>query len=278
MASEGVVIGSTQVIDAGSSTQVRQNRTPAGAIAVPYDRWTTLSVTVRRVDAGGVSQLVIDSATRDGVAVPGLTGLNVSAMSGYGANWLATGFNIGVLADDAAHGLRALLPEITVTKTSGAPTFVPGGPVSFTIQVENTGTADAANVTVSDVMPASLSSVTWTCSASGVVGAVCPTGSGTGDINEAIAALPVGGRLTYAVSATAPTNTVPTVITNSVSVDTELGVCAGDTDPPCTDSASLTAAPAASVPALGPWGLATLAAVLGAAGGWRRRSRTARQH
>jgi uncharacterized repeat protein (TIGR01451 family) len=240
------------------------------AIAQPYGRWSTLEVTLRRVDSGGASQLQLVSVQRDGVVLSSLNNFNLSLASGYHANWLATGFNVGVVADDMAHGLQVLQPEITVTKSSPGSGFVVSGPVQFDIVVRNTGSAAASNVVVNDTMPAGLSNVTWTCSADG--GATCPAPNGSGDISQNIAALPAGAGLTYQVNATAPAT--PGAVANTVQVDSGNGVCAGNTAPPCLASVSLTGT-LANVPANSPWMLSMLALILlGTA--WQARQRRLR--
>lgn len=267
VASQGVVVGSTTLVDGGSATQPRSNYTPAGAIPQPYDRWSTLEATFRRVDVGGVSQLVLISLQRDGVAVPGLSNFNASARSGYDANWLATGFNVGVAADDMAHGLQVLQPELTVTKTSPSTGFVIGGPVRFDITVRNTGSAPATNVVVTDALPAGLTGVSWTCTAAGA--AACPAASGTGDLNETLATLAPGASLTYQINATGPT--AAGTLTNEVQVAADNGACAGNTAPPCTDSVILTGTAATPVPTAGAWVLSLLTLMLLGTAAWVRR-------
>ncbi len=264
--SQGVVIGSTLVVDGGDATQARWTHSPAGAIAQPYNTWSTLEVTLRRVDSGGTSQLQLVSVQRDGVVVSSLNNFNVSLGSGYNANWLASGFQIGVAADDMAHGLQVLQPEITVAKTSPGSSFVVNGPVQFDIDVRNTGLAPASNLVVNDVMPAGLTAVTWTCTASG--GVACPAATGSGDIHHSLATLPAGAALVYRVNATAPA--ITGAVTNTVQVEAGTGVCAGDTAPPCLATVSLSGTLIA-VPTNQPWALAILAlALLGTAWQWRR--------
>lgn len=88
--------------------------------------------------------------------------------------------------------------DVAVTVDDGRSAVAWGQAVSYTVRLTNAGPIAASSVTVSDVMPAQLTGVTWTCAATG--GATC-TAAGSGDISDSIA-LPVGGTATYAIDAT----------------------------------------------------------------------------
>ena len=51
-----------------------------------------------------------------------------------------------------------LTPQVTlqVVKNDGSSTYTPGGTATYTVTVTNTGASDAANVTVTDLLPAGL--------------------------------------------------------------------------------------------------------------------------
>lgn len=86
--------------------------------------------------------------------------------------------------------------DLRVTKTDDVPDLVNavvGGPVTYTISVENLGPFDATNAQVIDPIPGGLGSCSWTCSGSG--GGSC-AGSGDGSITETVD-LPVGGSVTF---------------------------------------------------------------------------------
>ena len=110
--------------------------------------------------------------------------------------------------------------DLAVIKT-GPSTVVAGGSVTYAVQVTNAGPA-AANgaIFTDDAESAGLTSVSWSCVASG--GAICPGTSGTGAINATIATFPAGGHLLYTVSGTAPasgsvTNTATVAAPNGLS-------------------------------------------------------------
>lgn len=96
-------------------------------------------------------------------------------------------------------------PDMSVTKTDSKTTMSPGQPTTYTIKAKNNGPVAVTGATVVDTMPATLTSVTWTCSATS--GSTCPSTSGSGNINHTVN-LPINGELTYLVTGTlSPTAT-----------------------------------------------------------------------
>ena len=113
--------------------------------------------------------------------------------------------------------------DLAITKTDGVTEAVPGNGITYTITVTNNGPSNVTGATVSDTMPASLSSVTWTCSAS--LGSSC-TGSGSGNISDTAVNLLASGTATYTV-----TGTVSASATGSLSNTASVSVPSGTTDP-----------------------------------------------
>ena len=70
--------------------------------------------------------------------------------------------------------------------------------MTYTITVTNAGPTDAVGAVVTDVFPAALTGVTWTCVGAG--GGVCSP-SGSGSINESVT-VPVGGTVTFTATGT----------------------------------------------------------------------------
>ena len=127
--------------------------------------------------------------------------------------------------------------DLSITKTDGQASAVPGTNVTYTIVVANAGPHDAGGSTLTDIFPAALSGVTWTCSAAG--GAVCPP-NGSGDINVTLPALPVGGTLTFTASGLIdPAATGTLVNTASAALPTG-GIDTNPNNNSATDSDSLT--------------------------------------
>jgi len=126
--------------------------------------------------------------------------------------------------------------DLAISKTDGVTTAIPGTGLSYTIVVSNTGPDDAIGATVTDVIPAALTGVTWTCVAAG--GASC-TAAGSGDINDTVN-VPAGGSLTYTAI-----GTIDTSATGTLSNTATVTVPAGVTDPnlsnnSATDTTTLT--------------------------------------
>ena len=90
------------------------------------------------------------------------------------------------------------LVDLSITKSNGTSTSVPGAPTTYTIIVSNAGPSDAVGASVADAFPPALSGVTWTCAAS--AGSSC-TAAGSGDIADTVTVL-AGGTLTYAATGT----------------------------------------------------------------------------
>jgi uncharacterized repeat protein (TIGR01451 family) len=121
-----------------------------------------------------------------------------------------------------------LAADLAISKT-GSTSVSTGGSVSYTLRVWNNGTNAVTGATVTDTLPASLTSVSWTCVATGTADcntALAGTGAtGTGNISLTNVSLEVdtGGTttadtnyLTFTITATAPA--VAGSVTNTASV------------------------------------------------------------
>lgn len=83
--------------------------------------------------------------------------------------------------------------DLSLSKTDGVTSALPGGEVTYTLEVHNGGPSDIAGATVTDTFPADLT-CRWTCQAEG--GALCAAGQQTGHVADSVA-LPVGTRALY---------------------------------------------------------------------------------
>jgi uncharacterized repeat protein (TIGR01451 family) len=109
----------------------------------------------------------------------------------------------------------------------------------------NSGAVDAPNTVVADPIPAGITAYAWTCAANG--GAVCPSASGSGAINETIATFPAGSSVVYTIVATVSANP-PAVVTNTATTTPPNGLCLpGNTPPPCGTSVSNPPTPQVSI-------------------------------
>ena len=99
----------------------------------------------------------------------------------------------------------------------------PGGTTTYTIVVSNNGPSNVTGATVADILPAAITSDTFTAVGSG--GASGFTASGSGNINDTVN-LPVGGTITYTLHANIASSATGTLV-NTATVTAPTGV----TDP-----------------------------------------------
>jgi uncharacterized repeat protein (TIGR01451 family) len=159
-----------------------------------------------------------------------------------------------------------MLPaNVTIAKSASSNELTPGGHVTYTVIVANTGGAPAMNVVVADPIPTGVDAFAWTCTSSG--GAICPNASGSGGLAETVASLPAGGQLVYTIDATIATKP-PESIVNTAGVTLPDGACA-----PCSSTVvGQVQAPQEirPVPAADRWVLLLLACLLAGIDGRRR--------
>lgn len=120
----------------------------------------------------------------------------------------------GVAIDDVVVRACAPLPDsdLSITKTNGTTTSVPGGSTTYTIVASNAGPETVGDALVTDTFPASLT-CNWTCTAT--TGSSC-TAAGSGNIADT-ASLASGGSATYvAVCGISPSATGTLVNTATV--------------------------------------------------------------
>jgi uncharacterized repeat protein (TIGR01451 family) len=124
----------------------------------------------------------------------------------------------------------SLSADLSITKTDGQATEVPGTSVTYTIVASNAGPDTATGATVADTVPAAITGVSWTCVGAG--GGTCAA-NGSGNINDTVN-LPVGGSVTYTL-----TGTIGASATGSLSNTATVAAPGGVTDPnPANNSAT----------------------------------------
>ncbi len=151
-------------------------------------------------------------------------------------------------ANNSATDSDTILPtaDLSITKTDGQTTVVVGGVLQYSVVVSNAGPRPVTSATVNDSIPANLTGVTWTCTAS--AGSSCGTASGTANITNRTVSLLGGGTATFTVNGTASA-------TGSLANTARVTAPTGITDPnmannTATDTDSVTS-PAIALPALG---------------------------
>jgi uncharacterized repeat protein (TIGR01451 family) len=163
--------------------------------------------------------------------------------------------------------VTAAQADVSITKTGPTPaTVAANANIAYTLTVTNAGPNPAANVTVTDVLPAGTTFVSATPSPAG---SSC---SGTSTVSCSLGTLAAGGSATIALVVKSPSSAGTVANTATVASSTLDSNLANNTS---TASVTVTAAPA-SVPTLSTWGLALLALLLLLAGCSARFGRKAR--
>ncbi|WP_020215154.1 T9SS type B sorting domain-containing protein [Flavobacterium rivuli] len=109
--------------------------------------------------------------------------------------------------------------DLLVVKTNNQTVYVPGTNTVYTISVTNNGPGTATNVSVSDPLPAGITTMSW--SGNGA--------TGTGSLNNVVASIAVGATVTYQVTVAVPQSFTGNLI-NTVAVTGNQP----DPDPVCT--------------------------------------------
>ena len=138
---------------------------------------------------------------------------NVSLATFVASNAIAIGGGTTSTGDLA--NIAVANPDLSITKTNGVTSVYQGGPVTYTIVVTNKTAAYAVTGTVADTVPASVTSVTWTCAAS--AGSSCAAAAGAGNTINTSATLLANGTATYTVTGTVSAAAVGT-LTNTATV------------------------------------------------------------
>ena len=168
----------------------------------------------------------------------------------------------------ASATVQRLLGVLSVSKVASVSQAQPSEPISYAIEVRNTGNAPADGSVVSDVLPAELQNASWTCVASG--GAVCGAASGTGNLQDTVPTLPAGGSLSYTLKATV--GGANGQVHNTVNVTPGAnGACASGAAAPCAATATVTVGDVMPVPTLHTWVLLALGLLLCSAAGLQLR-------
>ena len=122
--------------------------------------------------------------------------------------------------------------NLTVTKTDGAISAIPGTNTTYTIKVSNAGPNAVTGLGVNDTPPAGMTFTSWTCAAT--AGSNCPA-SGSGPIAATVSILNAGSvtfTVTAAIASSATgsiANTVSLAVPGSV-INTNPTTSATDTD------------------------------------------------
>jgi uncharacterized repeat protein (TIGR01451 family) len=211
---------SSFTLNPGSSLTVTFNVALNSAAAGTYQNPINLSFADPTRASGGSAQGAVNTT-----ATPGSTYANGQPVGGSNYNPASS-----TLEDIVISGVPGTTADLVITKSGTAAAEV-GQPVAYTLLVSNNGPANLpGTITVSDIVPANIGTVTWVCTlAAGT--ADCDTltlGGGSAGSGNTITltrvALNSGGQIQIVVSGTA--------ITAGTAVNTAtVGLPAGYNDP-----------------------------------------------
>ena len=194
------------VSNAGPSTAVAQAVTDDFPAAITAVSWTAVASTGSSVAAASGTGNIVTTVT----LLPGGTAI-FTAVAQISSSATGTLTNTAAVAvppgdntpgNDTATVTNSLTPVtgLVITKDDNQTTAVPGESTTYTITVSNAGPSDATGATLSDPMPAGVSSATWTFVSATGGGSVTGPASGTGDLTTTVD-LPVNATMTFSFTA-----------------------------------------------------------------------------
>jgi uncharacterized repeat protein (TIGR01451 family) len=168
---------------------------------------STLGITGASIAAGSTCELSADVTT---LAVGNLT--NTLA-----PNTLTSTQGISNINTATATLVSSGPADIQVTKTDGFTQIAAGQSVTYTVEVRNNSTtASAVGVPVSDPEPVGMTFTSWSCVASS--GSTCGTATGANSIATTASLAPLG-TATYTILATLDPASLATSLTNQVTIN-----------------------------------------------------------
>jgi uncharacterized repeat protein (TIGR01451 family) len=167
--------------------------------------------------SGSINQLVDMPAastvtfTVTGTVSPGATG----TMSNTATATLPTGVVDFDLGNNTSTDLTDIetVSDLAVTKTDNVSALTPGNPVSYDITVVNNGPSAVNGATLTDLLPATITGATWTCTPGS--GASCGSPAGAGNISLNVD-LAVGASVVVQMTATVSPGAVGTLVNTAV--------------------------------------------------------------
>jgi uncharacterized repeat protein (TIGR01451 family) len=228
------------VSNAGPSTAVDQAVTDLFPSAITAVRWTAAASPGSSVAAASGSGNIMTTVT----LLPGgtVTFTAVAQISPSATGSLSNTATVAVPpgdttpANNTASDSDSLTPQadLSITKTDGVASAVPGTNTIYTIVVSNAGPSTAVAQQVTDNFPSVITAVQWTAVAS--AGSSVAAASGSGNIMTTVTLLP-GGTVTFTAAAT-----IDPSITGTLSNTATVAAPPGDNTPnnSATDSDALT--------------------------------------
>jgi uncharacterized repeat protein (TIGR01451 family) len=146
--------------------------------------------------------------------------------------------------------LTFLRPVVHISKTSSPQgPLAPGDDVTYTVTVSNLGEVPAPGTRITDAPPPGIDPLTWawTCFSTG--GALCPSGSGAGPLDETLAVFPPHSTVTYTITAKADNSEHPSIVNTAEAEPPQPDSACdkapkeGGTSPPCVATVTNRSAP-----------------------------------
>jgi uncharacterized repeat protein (TIGR01451 family) len=177
-----------------------------------------------------------------GTLSPSATGtLSTTATIGVPSGVIDPALGNNTATDLDTIGVVGPTADLSARVTNNLSSLERGLSVTYDAVIANAGPTAAPGSTVTISIPGELTSVTWTCSASG--GAVCPAASGAGSVSGTIPAFPSGGTLSYRFTAA-----VSLTASGTISVTAAVAPPSGLTDPALGNNSATDADPVGTPP------------------------------
>jgi uncharacterized repeat protein (TIGR01451 family) len=236
----GVVL--TETVPANST--FNSGASTAGWVCAPNNNaGSTCTLAIGAVIAGGGNQTATFAVTVVTPLPAGVTQLsNTASIADDGTNGTDSNPANNTSTDTTpASGA----PNLTLTKSDGGASVVPGATVAYTLTYSNTGTIGSAGVTLTETVPANTtfnagaSTAGWVCAPNGNAGSTCTLAIGT------VAAGGGSATATFAVTVINPVPAGANQISNTASI-ADNGANGADSNPAnntASDTTPVTAAP-----------------------------------
>jgi uncharacterized repeat protein (TIGR01451 family) len=194
------------VTNDGPSTSVRARITDTLPAALRNATWSCVSTPAGLCPSGaGVGSIAEIATLAAGVQLRYTVQADIDpAARGTLSNTASAANGPGTTDPDAVNSSATdadplvATSAISVVKTDGRSSSLPGTDIVYAIRVANAGPSEATNSLISDVFPALLLNPTWSCEGSGVT---CPSPASVGSpaaLSETVT-LPVGASIDYTI-------------------------------------------------------------------------------
>ncbi|MFI6325035.1 ricin-type beta-trefoil lectin domain protein [Nonomuraea sp. NPDC050556] len=211
---------------------------PASAVTVTLTWPADFTATALSAATGWTCTLATRTCTGPSLAVDGqaavsVTGTVAATVNADASLQISATSTVGPLGTDPVSTNNTATVTITMSPVDlriakqGPSDAVVGAPFSYTVTVTNAGTSKVVAASVRDTLPATLASVSWSCTATAPNR--CATATGTGNAITTSVDLAAGGKATFTVTATATEPASGTNVTNTATVTAPTGVTDPDT-------------------------------------------------